>query len=387
MISVRCVGVTVAVAAFLGCGSHPIPTSIVEGTSGTITLITDLEVGYGLRMAGLQSGAWFFNSGHPDEDIQRGEMILTLVDESGPSPVDVTRLPVRFITRAEIDSASTEATSTESTGTKTQVVIVFDVPPGLVDDAPPGYKNFGIRVERWRRDMDHANKAFEKLSVFDTGTTQFQGVGWGSRSTFPTALIPITVVDDPAVAASEPSVFAGTVDPEPAQIGPTERTGWGAVITCEYGACGATFSEQIYFNNQRFDYVPNPEFTIRIGGTCSACVPAAWEFDVDYPSDRVSIVNVSLDRKMKDQAYLDWEAPESTGGCTSPHTTQTANIRIADRDALARGVRIAFRLRNIDDANCQTPISATDFVVSPVSAYDANGETKTFPTLELDASG
>lgn len=382
-------GITVFV--WVGCGSQPVPSSIVEGTSGTITLITDLEVGYGRMMAQFAVGNYGYIYDHPDEDIQRGETVLTLVDKNG---VDVTRLPVRFITRIEIDSAADEASSTSSSGTKSQVVIVFDVPPGLVPDADPlgtdkGYEHFTIRVERWRRNMTTQNKTFEKLTVFDTGTSQFDGVGWGSSSTDPIARIPITIVDDPAVddppSSSEPSMFSGFTDPEPTQIGPNKRTGWGTVVTCSFGACSAKFSEQIYFGFIAPDYVPNPEYTIRIPGTCTSCVPAAWEFEVDYPSERVSIENVTLDRNAKDQAYLEWSTPESTVACATSSTTQTLKLKIADRDALARGVKIAFKLRNTDDEDCQTPIDADDFVVSATAAFDINGQPMTFPTLEHDA--
>ena len=369
----------------LGCGSQPIPTSIVEGTSGTITIIPEVRVGYGRVMAGVTSAPAAFDANSIDEDIQRGETVLTLVDEQG---ADISRLPVRFITRAEIDSAAYQAYTAETTGTKSQVIVVFDVPPDLVKDADDitgdglGYRHLTIRVELWRRNMSTTNKDFEQLTVFDAGggTPPRLGVGWGSSDTYPTVGIPITVVDDPAPAASEPSTFSGFVDPEPTQIGPNKRTGWGADIDCSGGPCVAEFKEETDFDTLRAGYVPNPEYKISIGGSCTACVPGAWEFEVDYPSERVSIVNVVLDRKTKDQAYLDWDAPESTAACSSP-TTQTLKVRISDRQALSRGVKIAFKLRNTADDGCQSPIVANDFIVTPTSAYDVNGDPKSFPVL------
>lgn len=294
-------------AAFIGigCGSSPIPTAIVEGTTGTITLPAEANVGYGRAWSGVAitdqadsllpaSAPALTVNGYGREDLQRGEMILFLVDEFGD---DVTRLPVRFISRVDAHSATNSAMDTADPVRKSQVVVVFDVPPHLVSDAE-GTKDFGIRVQRYRRSAS-SGWVFQPISALDIENVTSPQIGWGLVDGGSlTQLIPITIVDHPASETEGAEPTAGEDF--------TPRAGWDIVIGCHLGFyCSAKPTKTPYFELLAPDYIPHPEFSILTLSTTDH--PAAWEFDVEYPSQRMEILGVTLERKMAGQAYLDWK--------------------------------------------------------------------------------
>jgi len=377
----------------IGCGSAPIPTAVVEGTTATITLPAETIVGYGRAWSGAEitDPADWADSMEPAaapamtipgfalEDLQRGEMILILSEISVSSGIttDITRLPVRFITRVEVDSSTNSAFDSSDPVRKGQVVVAFEVPPGLVTDAE-GKRDLWIRVERYRRDVTaQPSWTFVPLPVVDVAGLASPSIGWGlSDGATAGHPIPIAIVDHPAADGAEPAAGEDF----------TPREGWGIIYDCPGGFnCGLKASKTPFFELLAPDFIPNPEFSILTLSTTDH--PAAWEFDIEYPSHRMEIVGVTLERKMAGQAYLDWskrDPPLPEGDCTL--APRTLDIKIVDPEALTRGVNIAFRLRNVFYYPCPDP---PPFVESHLTvaqqtalAYDVDGNSIAFPALD-----
>src|SRR5215468_4146110 len=77
---------------FVGCGSQVIPGVVVEGTTATIALPFDMDIGYGRTWAGTASDAqptFSPSSWNPIEDLQRGEMIFHLYTNAVPTVGEV----------------------------------------------------------------------------------------------------------------------------------------------------------------------------------------------------------------------------------------------------------------------------------------------------------
>jgi hypothetical protein len=392
----RFLAVTTAFLAFVavGCGSQPIPTLIVEGTTGTITLPPNIVVGFGRAFAGDEDFTLMDPVAGPvpapgvvgaygttgrEEDLQRGEMILGLFDESGN---EINRLPVKFITRVNAHPSS-DYMNEDFGLSGSQVVVVFDIPDDLVTDAQQ-VRDLSIRVERYRRSMSLANHEFVQVPVYkgtENPYTTFWNIGWGGVSGPLSARIPITIADDP-----RPDGF------EPGQVGPlryTEREGWGIKMTCPagLGTCGWTMDTTPTFDSLATDYTPNPEFYAVFDVTDPQFLPAASEFTLEYPADKMSIVGVSLFRQKSSEAYLDWDAPTLPSmSCDS--AVGELDIRIVDPDQLTHGVVVAFKRINETIAACESLVTSTNInLLSGAQAYDVDGDAISFPPMNRIMQG
>jgi hypothetical protein len=343
---------------------------VVEGTTVTIAIPGQFEVGYGRAWVGSPDSSLTtlppdFDASNPKEDLQRGEMKFTLVDKSAPfNPV--ARLPVRLITRVALDAASGRATNVGSKE-HTQVIALLDIPVGLVVDAPigpqPNSKDFGIMVERFRRDP--ASGLFMPV-LQSTPTGSPEWYGWGGPSgTTGAQLIPITIDDAPGADASETARF-------------TPITGWDAYNSRVWASP--------YSSTNLESTVPRPEFRIQLPDSVVQ-PPYAWEIEVRYPASRMGILGVRLLRADPSGGIVTWKAtPEYPldGKCTATQDDGTLKIQVVDPDAAgdspssswshrSRGVAVIFALAKTSNEQCRAPIAPENVNVASVKAYSRDG--------------
>jgi hypothetical protein len=125
---------------------------------------------------------------------------------------------------------------------------------------------------------------------------------------------------------------------------------------------------------------PLPEFTFL---STSSTYPAAWEFTIEYPAHRMSILGVQLLRGSPGEAFLDWDASDAETTCAQ--STGQLSLKIADPERLTAGVRVAYQLENTNAPSCQAAIVDTEIVLgsgSQLKAYDADGAAISFPPMD-----
>jgi len=413
--TIRIWGLALCALWTAACGTLPIPNRAVEGSTITVLIPNGFDVGYGRAWARDPGNPWPSYELDPDpgspgnenaeswpvEDLQRGEMILTLVDPDTGS--DVAKLPIRYITRAAMDQASLSAAG--GLAFDGQTIAVVDLPLGLVDDPDPaidfeqipaeeieealagegdldvGIKAYGIRVQRFRREPP-TNDFVEVVQSYPfnppPGGGTWEWLGWGaSDSHDPDELIPIRVLDAPGPAGLETTDY-------------TPKKGWGPQ------ASPAKVRTQIFFDNPGTGLmdqaVPRPEFRVRLPSSVSA-PPFAWELDVTYPAERVEILNVRLLRGNQSGAYVAWSASPATPptSCSNPSLLATTTVRVVDPEPddqqRARGVAVVFRLANQGDEDCQQRVAAGEIGVEAIRAYDVDGVLfATPPAFDLVAT-
>jgi hypothetical protein len=344
-----------AFAALLsGCGSQVIPGLVVEGTTATIAIPADFDVGYGRAWAGTNDETEpAFAPTSLVEDLQRGELIFRLY-EVGQS-VPGTKLAVRYITRVMRDASTSFATGTYP---HSQPVAFLDIPYGLVDDGAE--KAYEIKVQRFRRDPT-ATPAFKYVLVTQSYFTT-DWWGWGSNdggagSQF--QRIPIKVMDSPD--------DTGSVIPSTNRYTPIDA--WGP-----YPARGTSGQIRKGIATQGIlDYsVPRPEF--RIAAAPNTGPRAAWDMQLTYPADRMQVLDVRILRENPSGAVAVWKAsPTSPPGCGSP-MSGTLDLHVADLQG-SNGVAVVFGLANQTATACQQRIQSNDIAIVPNSyrGYDING--------------
>ena len=336
-----------------GCGSRMIPGTIVEGTTATIAIPYDFDVGYGFAWTSNPNATqpMFQPSDLPvPEDLQRGELFFTLVDASNSQMQ--WKLPVRLITRVARDPASVWATGA---GNHLQPIAVLDIPKGIVGDGEE--KDFWIKVERKRRDP---NAGFDYVGVPQSqwSSNGWDWWGWGSQDGGPGSrdqLIPVKVMDAPELDGLEAAVNRYT---------PIEA--WGP-----YGNAikkGFMIETELYFST------PLPEF--RIQRPEGSTQPYAWEMKLDYPVERMVVSDVRLLRGRPSGGLVTWKA-EPTPSCSDGQTVGTLDIHAVETEhatsAISQGVAVVFHLANQGDANCRTRISPGDVQIAYYRGYDISG--------------
>lgn len=365
--------------ALCGCGSQVIPTAVVEGTTATIAIPGQFEVGYGRAWAGNPdtnptATPPAFNASNPLEDLQRGEMKFTLVHKTAFT--EVKRIPVRLITRVAVDAASNRAYNYSGTRGYTQVIALLDIPPDLVPEAQlgqpqPNSTEYWIKVERWRRNPSGVFQPIAQTSP--TGASSWYG--WGTvDGGSGEQMIPITIVDAPGTTGAELTHY-------------TPIEGWDA-------------------NNQRVQKdpfilsdiestVPLPEFRIQLPASVRQ-PPYAWELEMTYPATRMTIFGVRALRGDPSGAIVMWKAtpgapPADPCSPTIPGNG-TLKIQVVDPDPKyqehdlsrrARGVAVVFAL-----SSCGTRIAAGQVSVASIKGYDINGAplspTPSFAVVDQD---
>jgi len=342
---VRCALLELCAALVLfGCGSSPIPTIAVEGSTITIFVPQDFEPGFGRALSDTGGPGSYPHPTLP-EDPQRGELEFTLVRDSDGAEWTMN---LRLVTRVAVDEASRAATANyafEVFGLP-QALALLDVPTGVVpvaDEEAP----FRIVVKRRRRN-ESSPTTFDDLvtQTYLGGTIDWKG--WGDFS--PATGIPITI--------------------RKGNGSPTPTTGWFELAGI-YGS---------YDANPDYDWtVPYAEFTVvvPIPGNGDP-IPHAWDMEIEYPIDKVAIRGVSLSRHHPSSAVVLWRAEDAAGLPDDPDTQPacgapagTLKIHVADAAAWASGVKVAYNLRNFPD--CGGRASAGDFQIPDFSAFDQTG--------------
>ena len=374
---VSCSGAVGILLAFLGCGSQVIPSVVIEGTTATIAIPIEFDVGYGRRLSKTGTDPEVSSPPYattwPDnqyEDLQRGELVFTLFD--GTTKIGV--VPVRYITRVAQDPGSNRANfGSQLHENHFQPIAFLEIPVDLVPDIstanPDGKKDFTIEVHRWRREPPSLNFIEVEQSFFQDRATPPNGpnwFGWGSNDGGANSLtqrIPITIVDDPDPDESEVDHY-------------TPFEAWGP-----YYAGGGTQAVRtgIWPENDLDYAIPMPEVRIQVQDSVSN-PPPAWELQVSFPKGRMSISAVRLVRGNPSGGYVGWSAdPSPTNFTCSTEPTGIVKLYVVDPEALTRGVSIAFVLANQGAAACQKRIQAgsqpdqVQIISGSYKSYNASG--------------
>lgn len=322
---------------------------MMEGTTATIAIPINFEVGYGRAWAGAPAGTPpNYDPVSAVEDLQRGELIFTLYDGS----TEVAKLPVLFITRIARDPASSQFSHYHED--VFQPVAFVNIPQGLAE--PGVIEEYEIEIRRWRRDLD------EGPNVFTPVTPDLNWVGWGKTDPGPTTQrIPIEVVGSPDGVDRYTPVEGWGLNLGQVQTGPF------VPITIDLT-------------------VPRPEFRIQVPNSVQQ-PPYAWEMDVEYPNERMQVVDVRLIRGNPAGGHVAWSAtPPPTSDCTAnPPTKGTLKLHVADPQGYSRGVAVVFALINQNQPACRKRIESADLqiVSGTPRAYNISGGTISAANLQI----
>lgn len=354
----------------MACGSRTVPLAAVEGTTAMVTIPRTFDVGYGLVVAknpdSLESPPPFPAQDHEDEeDIQRGELIFTLLDPTAPPGENERRLPISMITRVALDPASDAARNpgwAYADFKGAQAIALFDIPVGIVNDGEQ--KDFKIRVDRYRRSA--AN-----LDVYERVPQTYAGewYGWGEdQQSMSEAFIPITILDAPEPEGEEVQRV-------------TPLLGYGA---------NEMFTLPFLYEQDLTDYIrltqPRPEVRIEAPDPLDA---QAWEMEVTIPLGKVAFSGVRLLRKESDGAIVLYRLEPGGVACAADGSPRKVFVKVVDpepsRERRAHGVAILFQNRN----SCPQPqrVVPGDVVLDPASikAYDLAGAITTAPAFAVVA--
>lgn len=342
----------------VGCGTQPIPKVAVAGTTITLPVPHWFRVGFGLALndqlaqdpsAKIEQGYPFppYDPGSPREDPQRGELVFALYDDT--QTTFVTYLPIRYITRVNLDAASPAANPPDPTIknlSKGQILAFVDIP----DDAgSPAGTSYRIVAERWRRSESNPNEfEFHQVLTEKPAGEQMDWNGWGSGS--PDQGIEITVVS--------------AVD-----IGGTEHF----TPPYAYGELNGVYGSQgVAASGDLDDLRPQQQKAMLWVPTPGGAPPAAWEVQIRYPRQKAEIVGVDLRSNNRSGAIVTWtpdpDAP--AGGCGLDEGT--IRLSIVDPLQLTNAVDVLYRLR--DFASCGR-VAAGEFAAESgtFAAYDIDG--------------
>ena len=349
-----CLGLLLSLAA--GCGSQPIPTVAVTGSTATVVLPREFSTGYGMaavgRLGALSVGGSdvfdptvSYDSSSKIEDPQRGEMVFELVTLSG---VHVAYLPVRYITRMGPSELSplAEQPDTFALNSLGVAIAMVDIPSNV--PAPLDYK---IKLTRYVR--NETTLEFEPLPEA-LGSTPWYG--WGN--------------------GGDPSGIPIRIE---AGDGSNHFTPYNAWTDFFGNLASSTVAST---TNMLKSAVPRPFVSFAVAYTNSGgtdVVAPAWEAELTYPRKKLAIRNVGLGSNLPSRAMVSHMVmdPEPVD-CNDGADTGTLRLLVLDPEARHAGVRIAFELLNFDQA-CGGRAAATDFQVVPGSlkAYDLDGNAQT----------
>jgi hypothetical protein len=362
-ISQSVVVVSSTIAGLLcGCGSQVIPGVVVEGTTATIAIPNDFDVGYGRRWAGTTDATGPpVDFSNPLEDLQRGEVIFRLYDSG--TPVTNGKLAVRYITRVMRDASSVNS---YNTGDNTQPVAFLDIPCGLVNDGLD--KVYQIKVQRFRRNPANGFQFDPVQQSFFGANAANDWWGWGSTPWTQQQMIPIRVMD------SLNDTNGQQPDSSCNRFTPIEA--WGPFGT--RGDPSGSVTTGIDTQYALDSSIPLPEFRVRLASS-GTTAPYAWDLQLSYPAGRMNVFDVRLLRENPSGAIAIWKTTPSTtpppSQCAS--APGTIDLHVIDPQNLAsyrvRGVAITYWLIN-QTSSCRR-ITESDVSIATESyrGYDANG--------------
>jgi hypothetical protein len=328
--------------AWLACGTQPVPLAAVEGTTIMVAIPRGFPTGYGrARVENLPMG-----SAPLLEDYQRGEMTFSLTEIDGTMVVET--LYVRYIARVGASPLAGVALADSPDYVYGQALAFVDLPQGLVSDGVNS-KEFLIKVGRKRRDQ---SGNWESLPT----PTTISGHAWYGWADTPNG-ISVRVFNGDGVDRF------------------TQRTGWDNVL---YGLMSESIAGEL---NQ---LVPLPYFALMVPPPGQGAPPAAWEVELSYPAQKVTIQGVTPRTANPGAAMVSWVANEPVNtGCAAQDAT--LRIQVVDPSRFAEGVWVAYSLD--DFTNCGRVVD-TDFTVVSASqrAYDLNGAPIAF-SFQKDFSG
>jgi hypothetical protein len=378
--------------AMVGCGTQPISEIAVEGTSVIIGIPRMFEVGYGTRLVSQQalsltpantSSSTITGPVIGDllvEDLQRGEMLLTLFDDATNQPIAV--LPVRYVAAVASDPGTSHARNYGPGSESRQAALLVDIPVKRADGTdlvPDGQEmTFSIQVRRFRRALtptDQTTFVELKQSMFDTSEDPTSPLnsdwyGWGAESSTaaPTARIPIRIADQIAQSASEIARYTPIDEvwtPLKAPASPPYFPGVATIAKLTNLAVSYSRSA-----------VPDPEFTIKLNSGSTSV--GAFTMVVGYPAHRIAITGVRLLRLEPEGAWVSHSyAPSAIPACNVV-TPGTLTINAADPAATVTGVVVSYKLTT-DVSVCPAiaPLAPSEIVVNTTTsrAYTLNGAT------------
>jgi hypothetical protein len=363
-----------ALLASFGCGTLPIPTVAVAGTTITIPIPSAFNPGFGRVMNEALKGKPYneprpvgtavqYVAGSRLEDEQLGEMLFALHSVNDPVAGFVGYLRVRHMVRVHMDEGSRAANpapgetaqSSGSDWTAGQALALVDIPGDLPIE---GATDYWIFPERWKRNESDPDQFLQDQPTTNSGGTTWRG--WGTSD--PGSGIPITIV--PAVAGDHFNPFKG----------------WDNWFTGE-----GNYLSSNSLADDLSDLTPRPKVTLLVLDIDALVFPAAFEVEIGYPREVVEILGMELVRAGKSEAVIAWQPDTGElGDCTSP-TQGSFRISMVDPEQKTLGARIIYRLR--DFASCGRT-GPGEFVPNTASlkAYDMDGSPMETVSAILDES-
>ena len=342
----------------MGCGTQPIPRIAVAGTTIAVLIPPAFKPGFGRVLGADPDNPPAYDPGAPEEDPQRGEMVFELVDDQD---VHVKYLELNYITRVSIDEASPGSINGVTEWEAGQVIAFLKIPKDTRLTPDPSSPD-AILVERRRRKVEDVDSFETVLTTIQWGGLPFPWRGWGTP--YPDQGIPIVIQEQPG--GSQDDWF-------------TPQTCWGKFL-------GSYQSDD--FSDDLPSLTPYPRFRIFVREFDEdRTSPAAWEFELSYPANKIAVQGVGLYREGPSGALVTW-SPVDVGDASCENGTDTTiAIQMIDPERNAKGVEVAFELQNFASGQCPARASSDDFTVNLESfvAYNADGVEYAAPLPEKEA--
>lgn len=356
-------GIVLANATLVGCGTYSIPRVAAQGTTITIPVPDWFGSGVGrvlneyIRQQPYGPIDPITVSIQPNptsslEDFQRGELLFALRLTQSPASGLLTYLPVRYITRVQVDEASRastpapgETSSFEGTDpTMGQIVALVDIPYGV----SPG--NYYIFIERWKR-----NHPLDQDKFFrDAPTINSPEVDWLAW----TGTVP----------------FYGTPSPEHGMPIRIVASSFGSSLFNDsvLGGYDKFFGNYSWndFTSELESLLPRPKLTVWVKHPTTSVIPAAWEAEIDYPVGKIEILGAELGALHRSGGFVGVGPP--TGSPESCSSMGSTKVSVVDPDRQSAWVNIVYRLRDFEGCG---RAGAGDFAIpdSSYKAYDGGG--------------
>jgi len=324
------------------CGSRTIPFVAVEGTTFTLAVPDSYGAGFGRTLSEAMDAtslitalpAPAYDPGSSKEDLVRGELVFSLLDQDGSF---LSYMPVNYITRIHPEETSGENRS------QGQVIAFVDIPAGVVA-ANGGDSGFFWKVELLRRDLDDLDGDSDRDEFVDA-TPTYQGSPW-------------TGWDGLAPTVGRIWIREST---NPAGNHWNQHYAWETIEGYGIYDVGADLEAMI----------PKPSIAVVAIKSGSPFSPA-WAVELDYPEDKVSIVGVEVAANQKSGAVATLtHVTQPQGGC--PTGNGRVRVSYVDPAALANSVRLVVAPRDFG-CGAGRPTGA-DFLVDATTlvAYDVAG--------------
>lgn len=371
----------IAVVLLAGCGMQPVPLVAVEGTTIAIPVPANFEIGYGRRLnaeAPLNLAAVIASpsmiAGPPVnpiwmdyEDLQRGEVVAILWDDEG---YPAAMLRVRYVAGLNADSA-TGYVRDDVANRARQNVLLVEIPrqrangQALVSPVDK-FGTFSIELRRYRR-HDLSSNSFDLIpqsAVESDPSTAW--LGWAAHaSTDPSDGIKITVLDRPTELANGP----GFTNETAYQIG---------ALGNGYEIYSAMASPQ--------KAIPDPHFAVQLDP--SAGPYGAFEFDLNYPAERMEITAIRPNRG-SGWAAITHDSGAATG--CGPESG-TARVHVADSEGEVSGVFVNFKIKStaVGCSPALPPVAVESEIAvatGTMKAFDLDGADLSSPTSTITENG